>query len=131
MNELMSSSDNEPATRGDLRLLKGDVSLLKGEFQVFRSEIRSDFSTFRQELREEIRDLIRPITITLAHHTAKLADIRGHIKDKMVTRDEFHSRMDGFTGRVVDSDYLTAKNRELIDDHTKRIKALEDKTAQA
>ena len=96
MNEAMSGNDNEPATRGDLRQLKGDVRLLQGELQTFRSEIRGDFATFR----EEIRDLIRPITITLAHHTAELADIRGHIKDKMVTRDEFHSRMDGFTGRV-------------------------------
>lgn len=43
-----------------------------------------------------------PITITLAHHTAELADIRGHIKDKMVTREEFHARMDGFSGRTQD-----------------------------
>ncbi len=35
--------------------------------------------------------------------------------------------MDGFTGRVVDSDYSTAKNRERLDDHAKRIKALEDR----
>jgi hypothetical protein len=89
----VSSSDNEPATKGDMRLLKGDV-------RAFRGEMRSEFSQFRTELREELRELIRPITITLAHHTAELADIRGHIKDKMVTREEFHSRMDGFTGKV-------------------------------
>lgn len=70
MDLMTSGHDNEPATKGDLR----------------------SFQT-------EMRELFRPITITLAHHTAELADIRGHIKDKMVTREEFHSRMDGFTGK--------------------------------
>ena len=89
MDEAMSGSDNEPSTKGDLRALKSDVS-------AFRSELKADFAQFRTEIRE----LFRPITITLAHHTAELADIRGHIKDKMVTREEFHSRMDGFTARM-------------------------------
>ena len=100
MDEVMSGSENEPATKGDLR-----------------------------SMREEIRDLFRPIALTLAHHTSELADIRGHIKDKMVTREEFHSRMDGFTGRIEGFDYSAAKNRDRLDDHAKRIKALEDKTA--
>jgi chromosome segregation ATPase len=77
----------------------------------------------------EIREQLRPIAITLAHHSAELADIRGHIKDKMVTRDEFHSRMDGFAGRVSDFDHSTAKNRARLDDHEKRIIALEEKRA--
>ena len=74
MDEVMSGSDNEPATRGDLRAVKGDLRLLSGElkgdmgalrsdFLTFRSEMRGDFATFRQELRDEIRELIRPITV--------------------------------------------------------------------
>jgi hypothetical protein len=135
MDEDMNVSENEPATKGDLRAVKGDLRQLSGELKEEMGAFRNDFLTFRSEMRDEfaqfrdeIRELFRPITVTLAHHTAELADIRGHIKDKMVTRDEFHSRMDGFTGRVVDSDYSTSKNRERLDDHAKRIKALEDKS---
>jgi hypothetical protein len=118
MNDVIGN-DNEPATKGELRSglasVRGDIASLRDEFG---------------SLRAEIREMFRPITITLANHTAELADIRGHLKDKMVTREEFHSRMDGFTGRVEDYDYLAAKNRERLDDHAKRIKALEDKAPQ-
>lgn len=101
MDEVISGNDNESATKGDLRAL-----------------------------RDDLREMLRPMTITLAHHTAELADIRGHLKDKMVTREEFHSRMDGFTGRVEGFDYSAAKNRDRLDDHARRIKALEDKSAE-
>lgn len=100
MNDVISGNDNDSATKGDLRAL-----------------------------RDDLREMLRPITMTLAHHTAELADIRGHIKDKMVTREEFHSRMDGFTGKVQDYEYAAAKNRELLVDYDKRIKALEERRA--
>lgn len=105
MTDEMHTEANQPATKGDIALLKGDISQLKNE----------------------IREMLRPAFITLAHHTAELADIRGYMKDKMVTRDEFHSRMDGFAGRVDDFDYSAAKNRSRIDEHEKRISALEAK----
>jgi len=37
--------------------------------------------------------------------------------------------MDGFAGRVYDLDYSSAKNRARIDEHEKRISALETKHA--
>lgn len=95
MDDVISGNDNEPATKGDLRTLA---------------------ATLREDLRNDMREMLRPITLTLAHHTAELADIRGHIKDKMVTREEFHSRMDGFTGKVQDFEYSSAKNREVLQD---------------
>jgi len=107
--------------KNDVSLLKTDVGLLKDEFRAFRSE----FGSFRIEIRE----MFRPVMITLAHHTAELADIRGYVKDKLVTREEFHSRMDGFAGRVDDSDYSSAKNRVRLDEHEKRISALESRRA--
>ena len=112
----MRDDGHLPATKADLRdfATKGDLREIAGMITLIRSEIRDQF---------------RPITITLAHHTAELADIRGHIKDKMVTRDEFHSRMDGFSGRVADLDYSSAKNRSRLDEHEKRISALEEKRA--
>lgn len=80
-------------------------------------------------MRDELRQLLRPISMTLAHHTAELADIRGHVKTKMVTRDEFYARMDGFAGRADDFDYSMAKNRARLDEHEKRISLLEQKHA--
>jgi hypothetical protein len=116
MNDEMKDDENRPATKADLRELatRGELGSLREEFSA---------------LRAEIREMFRPIMITLANHTAELADIRGYIKDKMVTRDEFHSRMDAFTGRVDDADYSSAKNRDRLDAHEKRIAALEKKRA--
>lgn len=127
MTDEMRTDGNEPATKADLRAFatKADLRAFatKSEFQTFREEILGEFKSFRAEM----RDMIRPIAITLANHTAELADIRGYMKDKMVTRDEFHSRMDAFTGRVDDYDYSAAKNRDRLDSHEKRIRALEGK----
>lgn len=130
----MNGSDDQPATKGDLKALatreefgalSGEFGTLRDEFKSFRDEMLGEFKAFRTE----IRDIIRPIAITLANHTAELADIRGYMKDKMVTRDEFHARMDGFSGRVDDYDYSAAKNRDRLDSHEKRISALEQKRA--
>jgi hypothetical protein len=68
----------------------------KAEFRASQAEFRSSQREFRDELRSEFRAL----AITLAHHTAELADIRGYMKDKLVTRDEFHSRMDEHERRI-------------------------------
>lgn len=59
--------------------------------------------------------MMRPVTITLANHTAELADIRGYMKEHLATRSEFHARMDGFAGRA------------RLDAHEDRIAALERK----
>ena len=144
----MNGGENEPATRGELRVVRGNITLMQGDITALKGDVRTlkdDVSAMRSDitgirgdmtlmrddivtsLRHEIREMLRPITITLAHHTAELADIRGHIKDKMVTRDEFHARMDGFTGRVDDSDYSSANKSERLNDHAKRISALEEK----
>lgn len=76
-------------------------------------------------LRADIKDMLRPIVATLAHHSAELSDIRGYIKTNLVTRDEFHSRLDAFAGRVDDQDYSTAKTRARLDDHETRLTRLE------
>jgi hypothetical protein len=94
---------------------------------VTKGFLRSEFALFRAELRVELRELFRPIVATLAHHSAELADIRGYIKTSLVTRDEFHTRMDAFTGRVDDFGYSSAKSRDRLDDHERRINALEKK----
>lgn len=107
MSGEMRQDAHKPAT-------KADIGLLRDEFKSFRTEMR---------------EMFRPVLLTLEHHTAELADIRGYLKDKVVTRDEFHSRMDGFTGRVEDFDYSSAKNRVRIDEHERRISALETKHA--
>lgn len=132
MSDDMRDDGHLPATKADLRefATKGDLSGMRGDITVMRGDIavmRSDILVMRDDILAAMRDMLRPITITLAHHTAELADIRGHIKEKMVTRDEFHSRMDGFAGRVADSDYSSAKNRARLDEHEERLKKLESR----
>ena len=113
------------ATKAEFGGLRREFNELRGEFKSFRDEMLGEFKSFR----DEIREMIRPIAITVANHTVELADIRGYLRDNMVTRDEFHSRMDAFSGRVYDQDYSTAKNRVRLDEHEKRIAALEAKRA--
>jgi len=115
------------ATKGDLRGLatKDDLRGLATKDDLRGLATKEELG----ELRTEMREMVRPLAITLAHHTAELADIRGYMKDKLVTRDEFHARMDAFTGRVDDSDYSAAKNRDRLDAHERRITALERKRA--
>ena len=128
MTEDMSGSENQPATQADIVVVRGEMVGMRGEMMGMRGEMVG----MRDEMtgmRDEMRELFRPISITLTNHTAELADIRGHIKAKMVTREEFHSRMDGFAGRVDDFDYSSAKNRSRLDEHEKRISALEEKRA--
>jgi hypothetical protein len=136
MDEGMMEGGNQPATKADLDRFatKADLDrfVTKSDFDQFVT--KTDFDRFATKddlnsFRDEMRQLFRPIVVTLAHHTAELADIRGYIKDKLVTRDEFHSRMDAFTGRVDDYDYSSAKNRDRLDAHEKRITALEQKRA--
>lgn len=142
MSGEMREDGHLPATKADLRdfATKADLSAFatkadllnfatKADLLNFptKADMKAEFATFRTELREELRDMFRPIVATLANHTAELADIRSHIKEKMVTRDEFYSCMDGYARRVENSDYFSAKNLSRLDDHQKRISALEEK----
>ena len=113
MTEEMRDDGHLPATKADLR-----------DFAT-----KADFATFRDDIIGAVRDMIRPLALATAHHSAELADIRGYMKDKLVTRDEFHSRMDGFARRVEDQDWSAAKNRDRLDDHEKRIRSIEEKRA--
>ncbi|MBI5245748.1 MAG: hypothetical protein HY923_01095 [Elusimicrobia bacterium] len=149
MSDEMHPSDQQPATKADLASLaaslatKADLnatnaglsattaglSALKTEFRSFSDELRTDFRAFTTEMRE----LLRPIQINVARHEGALSGIREELKgmrETMVTRDEFHSRMDGFVRLVDDHNWSAAKNRVRLDDHEKRINALEEKRPQ-
>jgi hypothetical protein len=116
MNEDMNGNE-QPATKADMHAMRTDI------IATTRSEMASGFKS----LRDDIRDMLHPIIVKLTHHDAELADIRGYIKTQLVTRDEFHSRMDAFTGRVEDFDFTEAQNRARLDEHEQRIIALEKK----
>jgi hypothetical protein len=115
MSDEMKHQDQSPATKADLRDFATKADLEK-------------FAT-KDDIVVAIREAMQPIAVTLAHHTAELADIRSYIKTSLVTRDEFHTRMDGFARRVEDHDWSAAKNRSRLDDHEKRIDALERKSS--
>ena len=136
MTEKMRDDGHLPATKADLSGFATKADLLdfatKADLRDFatKSDLR-DFPTkgeiaaMRDDIITAVRDMIRPLALTTAHHSAELADIRGYMKDKLVTRDEFHSRMDGFARRVDDFDWSAAKNLDRLDDHEKRLKKLE------
>jgi polyhydroxyalkanoate synthesis regulator phasin len=148
MSDKMRDDGHETATKSDLSAMRGDIATMRDDITaVMRSDIaavrdditsamrgdivamRGDIVAMRDDIAAAMREQLRPIVATLAHHTAELADIRGHIKDKLVTRGEFHSRMDAYAGLVGDFEYSSAKNLSRLDEHEERIKALEDKSA--
>lgn len=74
------NADDRPATSGDVKTIVQEI-------------VGASMAAFRLEM----RDMFRPIVATLAQHTEQLAEIRGEIRTKLVTRDEFHSRMDAIS----------------------------------
>lgn len=119
MSGEMRPQDRSPATKADLR-----------DFAT-KAELQASLATMRDEIIGAVRDMIRPLAVDVVHLKADVADVRGHIKDKLVTREEFHSRMDGFARRVEDHDWSAAKNRARLDDHESRLKSLEDERASS
>lgn len=103
----------------------GHLPVTKADLRGFAT--KADFAELKSDV-ADIRELLRPIAtiaMTVAHHSVELADIRRHIKEKLVTREEFYSTMDGYARRVENFDYSSAKDLTRLDDHEKRIDALE------
>ena len=128
MSDEMQHSDQQPATKADLNTTNANLNSLKSDFRSFADELRADFRAFTVEM----RDLLRPIQINVARHTGELADIREELKGvrtNMVTRDEFHSRMDGFAGLAEDSRRRWATHADVLTKHDERLKKLEPPTA--
>ncbi len=117
MDDKMQPQDQSPATKADLRefatkadlrefATKADLRefVTKLDFQLFAQEMRDLFklTASREDLKNLVtRDEFRRTAVAVAKLTEDVADIRNHIKEKLVTRDEFHSRMDGFAGHVL------------------------------
>lgn len=81
----------------------------------------------RDTLRTEIREALRPVVGRIVTMQDDVADIRRYMKTELVTRNEFHARMDAFAGRVDDADVADVRQRARLDDHERRISALEKK----
>lgn len=138
MTDEMQPQDQQPAVKADIYRVEASMSAINADMTGMKadmtgmkadiSDLKADVASIKTDVRE-MKDMFMKMGVTLAHHTAELSDIRGYIKTNLVTRDEFHSRMDGFTGRVLDQDYSTTKNRLRLDEHEARIRALEDKRA--
>ncbi|UPT73261.1 MAG: hypothetical protein M0D55_15425 [Elusimicrobiota bacterium] len=102
----MNPNEQRPVTEGFLR------------------DALRDFAT-----KNDIEAMLLPIRALLVKHSEELSEIRTHIREKLVTKDEFHHRMDAFAGRLVDEDYRAAKSRARLDDHETRITALEKRSS--
>jgi hypothetical protein len=110
MTDEMREDSHMPAT-------KGDLAAMKGAFSEFRAEMKADFT--------EMKDILRRVAITAMNTESRLHDLTRYVHTELVTRKEFHGRMDTFTGRVVDADYSWAKQKQRLDEHARRIAALE------
>jgi hypothetical protein len=66
----MSTTQTDPATKGDLQLLKGDLQgdmqLLKGDLQTVKSDLRGEIQASAQQLRDEMRAMEKRLLLGIA-----------------------------------------------------------------
>ncbi len=123
--DFFKKADLNFATKSDLATMRDEI-IGAIRIEVGVAVKREVAVAVKREVPVSVNTAIRPLAAEITLLRMDVTDIRSHIKEKLVTRDEFHARMDAFTRRVEDHDWSAAKNRSRLDDHEDRIKALED-----
>lgn len=116
---------------------------MSGAMQQQFDGMKAEFSGVKQrlgdvELRlDKVEHRLTTVEATLHNVVVEQARARGDIewlKGNMLTRDEFRTafgviigHLEGLAGKFEDSRYSSAKNAERLDEHEKRIAALEAK----
>lgn len=109
--------------RSDVDGLKKDVSGLKNDV----SGLKSDVSGLKSDV-GNLATLARNSSVILARLVGDFADM----KRNMATKDDISmimKRIDGFADMLQDSRWDWGKQKVRLDDHEKRISALETKRA--
>ena len=76
-----------------------------------------------RELVATVRDMgktLRRVAATTSNTGAELADLKKYVRQELVTKDEFHERMDGFAGRLEDFKLHSAHQEDRISQLEKR-----------
>lgn len=123
--------------RTELKAFKNEVREELGGFREEMGGLRKEWGEFREEMagfRSEMRavvgdlaDSVRKLAIGYASLDGRVTGIEIYMKEKLVTRDEFHSRMDAFSGRLTDAQLHWAHQKERTDDHDRRLTKLEER----
>ena len=83
--------------KADVGHLKTDVSGLKADM----GALKSDMAQVKDGI-SSIIVMMRRLAVVTTKTSADLADFKKYAHENFVTRDEFHSRMDGLSGKVDD-----------------------------
>jgi archaellum component FlaC len=78
---------------------------------------------------DELKSMVRRIASTLTKTNADVNEFKEYAHENFVTKGEFHSRMDGLSGKVDDMRFDWSKHQVRLDDHDKRMTKLEGRRA--
>lgn len=106
---------------GRLDNVQGQLENVQGRLDHVESDLH--------EIKDLLKTSFRSFAASLTSANARLADLTEYVHDKLVTRVEFHDRMDGFAGKVDDMRYDWAKHHARLNDHDKRLTRLEGRRA--
>ncbi|HAZ07143.1 MAG TPA: hypothetical protein DCZ01_01165 [Elusimicrobia bacterium] len=82
--------------------MKRELSGIKtgvGEVQDRLDRVESDLGSVKVDIRE-IKEMLQTSLKTLTSTNSGLAELTDYVHEKLVTRADFHGRMDGFAGRA-------------------------------
>lgn len=90
--------------------------------------MRQDIASLKTDV-ADIRVVMRNMLGTLVRIEESMRETRAYMFEKCVTRDEFHSRMDGFSAKLEDSRFRWAVHADTLQRHDERLSTLEKRRA--
>lgn len=131
--------ENQPATKGDIKLLKGDVTLVKGDIKLLKDDVellKGDVALVKTELKADIKRLegiAKTNTLDILHIKDELRDIH----ETMATKTDINrilGAIDTFAGEAkdyrrkdLDRGHTLMTQEDKLQDHETRIQKLEAK----
>jgi chromosome segregation ATPase len=91
--------------------MRREIDDLKARTVRYEADARALFESV-----ESMTKMLRRVVVTTTQTGADLAELKTYVREKLVTKNEFDRRMDGFAGRIDDFRLHMAQQKERLDD---------------
>ena len=87
-----------------------------------KTELKTELTSgLRTAIKADIQEALKPIAVIVARHETELRETRDYMRANLVTKDEFHTRMDAFARRMDGFDHSLAKQGERLTDLERKL----------
>ncbi|HAH32590.1 MAG TPA: hypothetical protein DCL44_09795 [Elusimicrobia bacterium] len=121
------TNGDKPATQADLTVLKTDiVALMKSDMSKHREATQAMLESGLTALKTELKADISRVAVGLVKTQAELREV----KENMATKADIRTvigHIDGLTKGLASYEYRLAVRKHQLNDHERRITALEDR----